>query len=478
VNPDLNIVGAANDLDIDLPASSYSQNVDYINAEQALKSQPDSNINRLEADAIQQLQRHANELIESSGGEIDKGVLDMKLKEFYAQNIAEMGAEAGPLFKQVGDTIPPDTQIPANNVRAHLRAQTQNLGNDKLLNASEKQLKSLVGPEADSPATYSGIDRVRSDVGRGYEGMGPFGKDNVTDLDQTYKMLANDQMQVAKGFGVDEALGTANKITTAQKELQKQFQSVYGRQLTGSVITQMQSSASALVKGNAAPFRKLMAAVPSDMRQSVAATMLNDIFSMGSRNSDLGGGFRKAYQGLSKNESAKNELFKYLPPDAAKRFDNMGKVTTGLYSAIDKANHSNSARDIMFAMDNGSGFQKLFAGGSQAAAAEGITSSIGFPGVGAAIVGAKAYMGRTKTSRLAEADKMVVSPRFAQAIKVAMKANAKKGDAFLVNTPVYKKWLSTTTKAEQAEITKLGFVTWLTATTSSGSPKDRTAKNK
>jgi hypothetical protein len=206
--------------------------------------------------------------------------------------------------------------------------------------------------------------------------------------------------------------------------------------------------------------------------------MLNDIFSMGSRNSDLGGGFRKAYQGLSKNESAKNELFKYLPPDAAKRFDNMGKVTTGLYNAIDEANHSKSARDIMFAMDNGSGFQKLFAGGSQAAAAEGITSSIGFPGVGAAIVGAKAYMGRTKTSRLAEADKMVVSPRFAQAIKVAMKANAKKGDAFLVNTPVYKKWFATTTKAEQAEITKLGFVTWLTATTSSGSPKDRTAKNK
>ena len=478
VNPDLNIVGAANELDIDLPASSYSQNIDYINAEQALKSQPDSNINRVETNAIEKLQRHANDLIESSGGEIDKGILDAKLREFYATEIEGLGAEAGPLFDQVRDTIPPDTQIPANNVRAHIAMQTQNLGNDKLLNASEKQLKGLVGPDADSPATYAGIDRVRGEVGRGYEGMGPFGKDNVPDLEKTYGMLAKDQMKVAENFGVSEALESANKITTAQKELQKQFQSVYGRQLTGSAITQIKSAANQLITGNAAPFRKLMAAVPGDMRQAVAATMLNDIFSAGSRGGKFGGGFRTAYAGLLKNKSAKDELFKYLPTDAGNRFDNMGKVATGLYNAIDKANHSKSARDIMFAMDDGSAFKKLTSGGSQMAAAEGLTQSVGFPGVGAALVGAKAYMGGVKTNRLAEADKMVVSPRFSQAIKVAMKANTKKGDAFITNAPVYKKWFATTTKAEQAEITKLGFVTWLTAATSNGSPTDRTAKNK
>ena len=110
----------------------------------------------------------------------------------------------------------------------------------------------------------------------------------------------------------------------------------------------------------------------------------------------------------------------------------------------------------------------------------------GFPGVGASIVGAKAYMGRAKVSRVSEADKMVVSPRFAQAIKVAMKADAKKGDSFIVNAPVYKKWLKTITQAERDQISKVGFVTWLTATTGATSasrssndlPTNRKDKNK
>lgn len=122
---------------------------------------------------------------------------------------------------------------------------------------------------------------------------------------------------------------SATDLVFNRKALEKQIVSIYGKNFSGSLVTDINAAATGLPKGNVSRLNNLMEAVPVSMRSEVAISILNDIFGSGSRTrSSTGAGFVKAYEGLNRNMVAKQELFKYLPEGAMERFDSIATVAT------------------------------------------------------------------------------------------------------------------------------------------------------
>ena len=458
VKPDPAIVTAAEELQIDVPAGATSQNPSFIEAEQSLKSRPGSTISAVEQQAITDLGDRADTLISDIGGTTDRALLDTKVKDDFLSVTEDMSGQSNTLYRAVQDAVNPSTRVDVENVRQYLDDKLIDLGGDaSLLTKAEQQLKALSDNEA--LPTYAALDRVRRNVGDGFSRRGVFADDEIGTLENVYGVLSKDQSAAAATYGVGDTLKQAQKLVSDRKGLEKKMTGLYGKDLQGSFISKISSSTTGLTKGDVAQFKKLMQAVPENLRGEVAASVLNDVFVSGTRNKAvLGGGFVKAYEGLKRNPSAKAELFKHLPKDAQRRFDLIGRVATGLYKAKALENTSKTARDVIAAMDEGGLFSKIYGVAKKVGAAEVVSSSVGLPGVGASSALTAAFV-RPKTVATVAADSLLTSPKFSEAVKAAA-AGRKTG---IENSPEYKKWYKYRSKKDRDDIGKLGFMGWLIA---------------
>lgn len=467
VNPDPEIVAAAEELQVDIPAGATSQNQAFIEAEQSLKSRPGSTISAVEQKAIEDIGQRADTLITDLGGSTDRALLDTKVKDDFLSVTEDMSSQSGTLYRSVQDAINPSTRVDVENVRQYLDDKLIDLGGDvSLLTKSEQQLKALI--DGENLPTYAALDRVRRNVGDGFRRKGVFADDEIGTLEQVYTALSKDQSSAATIYGVGDQLKEAQKLVADRKGLEKRMAALYGKELQGSIVSKIASSTTGLAKGDVAQFKKLMQAVPEELRGEVAASVLNDIFVAGTRNkASLGGGFVKAYQGLNRNPSAKAELFKHLPKDSQRRFDLIGRVATGLYKSKAMENTSKTARDVIAAMDQGGMFNKIYGVTKRVAAAESLTTTAGFPGAGASSVLTAALV-RPKTAATVAADKLLTSPKFAAAVKA--KAAGRK--AAIENSPEYKQWYKYRSKKERDDIGRLGFMGWLIASDQLVTPQE------
>ena len=467
VNPDPNIVAAAEELQINVPAGATSQNQSFIEAEQSLKSRPGSTISAVEQKAIEDIGQRADTLITDLGGSTDRALLDTKVKDDFLSVTEDMSSQSGTLYRSVQDAINPSTRVDVENVRQYLDDKLIDLGGDvSLLTKSEQQLKALI--DGENLPTYAALDRVRRNVGDGFRRKGVFADDEIGTLEQVYTALSKDQSSAATIYGVGDQLKEAQKLVADRKGLEKRMAALYGKELQGSIVSKIASSTTGLAKGDVAQFKKLMQSVPEELRGEVAASVLNDIFVAGTRNkASLGGGFVKAYQGLNRNPSAKAELFKHLPKDSQRRFDLIGRVATGLYKSKAMENTSKTARDVIAAMDQGGMFNKIYGVTKRVAAAESLTTTAGFPGAGASSVLTAALV-RPKTAATVAADKLLTSPKFAAAVKA--KAAGRK--AAIENSPEYKQWYKYRSKKERDDIGRLGFMGWLIASDQLVTPQE------
>jgi hypothetical protein len=460
VDADPDILGAAEELQVDINPGASSQNRTFIESEQSLKSRPGSLIGAREEKSIRDLGERADTLINDLGGTTDKSLLDAKVRDDYLQTIGDLTEKSDALYRVVEDAITPSTKIHARSVRQYLDSKLEDLGGDSsLLTNAEKSLKSML--DGDPNPTYAALDRVRKNVGDGFKRQGPYADDEIGTLEQVYAVLIRDQQKASDVFDVGYQFRAANSLVTRRKQLEHQSIKLYGRDLQGSLVSNLSAAASGLQKGDMGNFRKLMNAVPEHLRGDVAATLLTDLFSAGTRNkASLGGGFAKAYEGLTRNATAKAELFKYLPEGAEQRFDLIGKVATGIYRSKALENTSRTARDIIAAMDDGGMFEKVYSVGKQAAGAEAITSAIGIPGVGSAgVIGAA--LAKSKTPATQAADALLSSDKFAKAVKAAAIGRGKQADELIKNSRVYKDWVKYLPELETDQITARGFVPWL-----------------
>jgi hypothetical protein len=463
VLPDEQIREAAESLNLDLNPSHYSTNQKLIEVEQAIKSTPGSHLAAKEVDAIEGLGNRADELIKEIGGATDKSLLDAKLKGSIDDAISSLELKSNNAYSIVDKAIPKSTKVDPGASKAFIASKLDELGDESLLNSSEKRLAKLL--ENPNNPTYAAIDRLRKDVGNALgKKSDVFKSDDAGQLSQMYKVLSEDQQGVADIMGVGEDYAAARKLVSTRKNLEGEAVKLFGREVSGSIIPKLKSAAAGLTKGDVSTFNKLMTALPESRRSEVAATLLNDIFTTGSRKGGrLGGGFAGAFDGLNRNIAAKNALFKHLPPESRKRFDKIGTVATGIFKAKAFENPSRTAiaRNIVDAMDDGSIFSRIYKVGKTAVAAEAITTIAGFPGTGATTAILVDALSRKPTSAMKKADAMLTSRAFERSIEEALKGNTQKANKIISGSQKFKNWLPTVSRRDAADIAAIGFIPWL-----------------
>jgi hypothetical protein len=463
VKPDRAVLDAAGRLKIDLNPSHYSTNATYIELEQGLKSRPMSRLKEVEVQAITRIGEEAEKLVSDLGGSVDRTVFSAKLASDIDGSINNLKAQEGKLFDSVRDGIPRNTTVEAPNAKAYLEGEIEAYGGNKgLLSPSEKELLTLLNEK--TPLTYAALDRIRKNIGEGYQRRGPYKDEAASTLDAVYGAISSDQLSVASGLGYGDSLVAANRLTKSRKDLEERSVALFGKDVQGSAAPKIGAAALALTKGDVSGATRLLQTVPNHLRQDAAVAILNDVFTSGARTrSDIGGGFATAYNSLLKHRGAMDTLLKELPEDARRRFDDIGKVASSVYKAKSQENVSKSARDIILAMDHPGNLSKLYDVGGKIAAAEGIgTALTGTPGIGTATAVASMLL-KTKTPATQAADALLASPEFRNAIELAMAGNVPVANQFVTRSKAFKKWATTAPPGSLKAISLMGFIGWLTA---------------
>jgi hypothetical protein len=464
VLPDQEILDSAERLGVDLNPSHYSTSRAFKEVEQSIKSTaPGSRLADIEEKAIVATGKSADDLILDLSGDTDKSLTDFKVKNDVEKNIALLASQSEKAYGVVNKNIPRPTKVIPGDSKNYIEQRLEDLGGDEaLLTAAEKQLKRLTDPG--SNPTYGALDQVRRSVGDALgKNQGPFKDDDRGILDQVYGVLSNDQQGVADFAGVGREYALGRKLVFGRKNLEKKAVDLFGKEMNDSILPKLKTAAGKLTKGDVSQLNKLMNAVPPARRAEVSATMLNEIFTLGSSTGrDLGSGFVNAFASLNRNKGAKDVLFKHLPQESRRRFNDIGRVATGIFNSKAFQNNSRTAigNSLVRAMDDGTFTGKIFSKAGDIAIGTGVGALAGSPLAGVAASTVLTLVKKSSASKIQAGDALLTSPGFKRSVQDALDGNMGISNSFM-NTKVFKNWLKGKPKDARDTILAIGFVPWL-----------------
>lgn len=468
--PDARTLAAAERLGISLNPEHYSTNAAFMEVMRSIKAKGGSNLQANEVVALRALSDRADNLIDELGGSIDKSSVSDDILSQTRDTIDDLQNQARVEYGRVNNAIPRATVVDTSDLSAYLNTKLGEVaGRAEFLSSAERQLLNLVKRDKKNPdgvVTYAALDRVRRDVGNGFnKRSGPFADDDDAILREVYGQLSDVQNGVADAFGVGDIYANARSLVATRKGLEDQAVNMFGRNMSGSLAPKIRSSASALIRGDVSHFRRLMDALPEARRSEVAATVIGDVFAAGSRRGgELGTGFVGNFQALNRNRQAKDLLFSYLTPEGRQRFDDIGRVMTGIVRSNQKslANPSGTASAVVDALESGTIVERLYDLTKKGIAAEGASASVGVPGAGiAGVIGGT--ISRSKTPGVVAADRLLTSPEFDRAISAAIAGDRTRAETIITSSPRYKVWTEMLDENSAREVAETGFITYLTA---------------
>jgi len=402
-------------------------------------------------------------------GFLDRAEFSREIGSELTTTIDDLTKQTRKAYAAVNDSIPAATRVDSSLIRAHLDSKLADLGGDKsLLTPVEKKLLTLTRKTKEGeiiPPTYAAIDRVRKDIGNGFSRQGPFADTDQAILSEVYGVLSDVQSGVARSFGVGDLYDTAKGLVVTRKGLEDTAVELFGRNISGSLVPKLRGAATGLVKGDVTKFNQLIASLPPGRRSEAAATVLSEIFSGGSRGGgQLGTGFVASFNALNRNKTAKNLLFSHLSKNARQRYNDIGRIMTGIVESNRKSlgNPSGSAGPIVKALGDLSLVEKVYEGGKKIVVAEGVSSTLGVPGIGSSVV-IGSLISKQRTPIIVAADEMLSSPQFTRAIGKAIEGDVVTANKIIENSSPFKKWLATTTLEVQERIAVRGIIGWLSS---------------
>lgn len=473
VQPSEEMLGAAERIGMerDLLPSHYSTSSTYQQVEQGLKSMPGSKLAAQEESAILNLSRKADELISEFGGTTDKSMLSHDFKDKSAMAISQLGKRAESVYKEIDQSIPKMQRIEANNLVDHLDSKADTLGGVEYLSPIEQKVIKMMAPESDP--TYARLDMIRKQVGEALsKNAGPFKDQSKGELKQLYAALSRDQEAVAASAGIGELFGSAKALVSQRKQLEENAVTLLGKDLSGALSAKTGPALKGLQTGDYKLFDQVIDKVPQDMREGVVLSALNDVFTQGSRKEKQMSitGFADWWAGLQRNSQSMKRIKDNIPPAAFDRLKDIATVATGIRNAKAKEITTGRVQALLDNFNNDSGFlSKLYDVSKKAAAAEGLTSSIGLPGVGAANAIVSTMMA-PKTKRTVLADELLSSPEFRNIVRKVVAGGTesysarKAAENAIMKSRRFKEWEKTLSRKEIRDIQRLGFISWLTET--------------
>ncbi|MCH5583105.1 hypothetical protein [Pseudomonas syringae] len=478
VAPNQQILDAAERLGVkdQLIPSQYSRSQAYREIEQALASIPGSSLNVQQKEASKALAQKADDLITQYGGSIDKAGLSDKFRKESLDAIDQVEKRSDGLYAQVSAAIPPTTPTTPDTTIAYLRQRAKDLGDPSLMSAVERRtLASLTRVDGDGitqPTTYAGLDNIRKQVGEGLRGRGPFKDSESGLLKRLYGTLSDDQHVTADAMGVGQEFTAAKALVSQRKQMEENLTDLIGKDFSGAITATIGRATNQLGKGDFKAFDKAFSKIPPMDRQQFMITALNDVFTSGSRAEQRlsAPGFVDWYDRLSRNAEAKKRLTDNLPTGAVTALDDIATVARGMREASKEritTGRLNSLKILEDYADEGGLLSKVWDVSKKVGAAEGVTSSLGLPGVGTAGVMAK-VLSKEKEPINQAAEKLMGSQRFKDAIYAATNTNGAQigrmqaKEAQLMRTLAYKNWYANLGENAKAQISAVGPVTYLT----------------
>lgn len=471
VRPNQSTIEAAKRLGMEeqLLPSHFSKNPTYRAIEQGLKSVPASQLAAQEHVAINSLAQKADDLIEVAGGTSNKVGLSDKFKTESIKAIDDLTKKSDAIYGEISSKIPARAPSVATNTISMLKSKAKDLGGVENLSPAEKMIFSKLGKKGSTP-TYALLDNTRKQIGAAIsKNEGPFKDQTSAELKQLYGAITDDQKVVAAAHGMGDKWDVAKGLVSQRKQLEDHMVTALGKDLGGTFTSRLSPAIQGLRKGNVQQFNTLIAATPPHMRQEVVASALNDAFTLGSRKEQQLNipGFVDWYSG-AKRSGALPAVTKHLPADAAKRLDDIYSVANGIRVAKSSEISTGRIQSLLDQFDKDGGMiSKVYNIGKKAAAAEGVTSSLGAPGIGTASVIASTLAGK-KTARTVAADQLIASSKFRNAARLMASgdsirlASAREGvQKALTRSREYQRWAATLDNPTRQAIAKVGLLNWL-----------------
>lgn len=494
VRPRSDIVTAAREEGFNLTPDQYSGNPAFIELAQAAKSSPGSTLAAKEIETINKIGKQLDELKLSVGGDIDKAAVNQNVARSFTNMVETLKAQEEKIYDRLADNIPIDKrEIPVSLMEA-VNAEARRVGGKKNLSGVWAQVnralnKNMLTESAQSgprkieggifaqpkesgkavpKVTYGFIDELRKDVASGYKNQGNF-KDAATgQLDQVYKALSKDQQAIANGFGegVGADMRLAQKLSAERIGIQKnavQFGKNLvdkeGRITDGPFVQKLESAITNLARGNTKNFDDLMKAIPKDQRTAIAISSIDPLLSASRiQSGKVTGTMANAGRALARNPTAKAKLYQHLPPETAKRLDNLFLISDGVFSSVERQNVSRTARDVLNAMDDQLGpLQKLYNTGKSAGRLVAPKTTTAVDVGGAAV---KNITGAKSTTAEA-ADKLISSPKFNSALNDFVGDEQFRANKIASETKEYKQWVNTLPKAMREDVERVGVFNWM-----------------
>jgi len=441
---DESIVESANRLGIAdyLQPDQVTTNQAYREVAASIRSIPGSKSKKMELDSISQLGKKADDIVEEFGGTRDLSNLDQTLKQKMQGIHDSLYKKAEKLYSDLAIDIPNKALVKTDNILSFLRTKAKELGGEKYLSPNERKVLRFVTPEEGVEGIpYARLDQLRRDLTAArVRKTGTFKDADTGLIKKLEKELLADQRTVADEYGVLAEFDLAQNTARMYKGMQEDMQSIFGRELNGTIITKLTTGTKKLQSGDISGLNKLLKSVPEGDRQEVMATGLSTAFRKAQSSGQLDmKKFMSWYEGFTENDQARNFVMANLPRGSMGRLKDFYKVVKGIQESSTEKIPIGRLRDINRGIEKADNLMANVYSKVKTAApgllSEVGTTMAGLPGVGTA-AGVTAALLKKRPKVLVSADELISSPEFIEMAGKGTLDAAKR----LSKAPVWKRF--------------------------------------
>ncbi|HFD3847282.1 TPA: hypothetical protein ACF3R9_003761 [Serratia marcescens] len=472
VMPDESAVKAIKDLGLEGAATPgmVSNNPSVRALENAVASLPGTQISESHKRYISELGKRADELITSFGGDLDKQAVSSRVAANFDKTITDLQNRSDAIYNQVSAKVPVRSRVEPSNSMRFLEEHADDLGGIDELSPILKRTMLRLDPN--TMPTYGRLDNVRKQIGQAIGNKNGHFKDEETGiLKGLYSAITDDQQSVAEKYGAGELWNLGKQLVKTRKGVEDQAVSILGKNLDQAVVPKVEAAITRMAQGNGSDFSSLMKSIPEDMRKEVVLTSMNKAFTSFAKSpgQQFGvDGFVKWYNGMQRSPTNNGMLRNALGKDASKRLDTIyqaAKIMNRLNQGKQYASSLVDQQINNFLKDDG-GLARMYGIAKKAMAAEGVSSSLGVPGAGAAVVISGALSAGRK-GRIQATDELLSSPEFKSMLfrmssDQAQRPEVRKAvERKVMQSKEFKKWASSLPTEDINNLARVGLVSWL-----------------
>jgi hypothetical protein len=388
---------AAERLGIELPVDVLSNDARLLTVTGLARSQIGSDAQQAWGQTVSQAIEKSDDTLRAIGATPD---LAQVSDDIRARLLADMGGlekQATALRTEVTDAINVQDRVDAQGLQAQLAQTINDLGGldeaKQAFSAEEKKLLAMLGEgDVAKRPTYARLNQVRDQIGRAiFKNEGPWVDAPTATLKRYYGALADDQIAYIESVGGKELadkMRGSNDLYSQMFKARESMQTVFGKSLERDIGPLINRAITSGSKGDAQNLRKLVAAVPEDMR---AQALLSGIFAQVDRGSAQGGfSFAKyatTYQGLRKNSPIYAEIAKTVGPEAERVLRDLYSISKRMAAAESKIVQTGASNQPLLNALNAEGLvSRMAKSATKRAVVTGGTAAAG--GIGGGPVGA------------------------------------------------------------------------------------------